>query len=116
MAEIVNFLLILPLLLSIIGLYFVVRIWLVWNKIDPQVLKARVFLSEKFLIKNWVYVFLTGAFITSHVFMDSLRVFTGMISEPITELIGHLLHLLAIVMLVILAFEWYKIINTIVKK
>jgi hypothetical protein len=113
MVEALNLLLILPILLSLIGLYFVLRIWLVWENIDKQVLKARVFLSEKFLIKNWVYVFITGAFITAHITVDFLQIFTGVISEPTAEIIGHLLHLMAILSLVLLAIEWHKLVKTI---
>lgn len=116
MLDAVKLLLFLPMILSLIGLFFIVKIWLVWGSIDKQVLKARVFLSEGFLIKNWVYVFLTGAFITAHIFAKSLGVFTGMLSEHASEVIGHMLHLAAIAVLVILAFEWYKLIITVAKK
>ncbi|WP_143311743.1 hypothetical protein, partial [Candidatus Methanoperedens nitratireducens] len=44
------------------GLYFVLKIWLVWKRVDMNVLKARVFLDNRFLMRNWLYIFIAGAF------------------------------------------------------
>jgi len=64
--ELFNLLLVLTIMFSFAGLYFVVRIWFVWGEVDKAVLKARAFLNDKFLIKNWLYAFLTGAFFVAH--------------------------------------------------
>ncbi len=47
-------------LLSLVGLYFVIRIWMKWKNLDKDLLKARVFLNINFLEKNWLLVFLSG--------------------------------------------------------
>ncbi len=94
-------------ILSFLGLFFVARIWVKWNKIDKDVLKARVFLDKKFLAKNWLYVFLAGAALTVHQMIDFMKS-----SGYITGLRGlsELFEFMTLLFFVVLAYEWYKII------
>ncbi|MDP2766934.1 MAG: hypothetical protein Q8O41_05730, partial [Candidatus Methanoperedens sp.] len=55
---------------AFIGLFFVLKIWLVWKRVDINVLKARVFLDKKFLVRNWIYIFIIGAFIVMRRIME----------------------------------------------
>lgn len=43
---------ILSIILAIIGSYFFVRIWIVWKKININIIKAMIFLDKKFLEKT----------------------------------------------------------------
>ncbi len=60
----------LSVILGFIGFFFVLKIWLVWKRVDINVLKARVFLDPNFLIRNWVFIFITGAFIVVRRIME----------------------------------------------
>lgn len=97
-------------ILALIGFYFVVRIWIKWRNIDMDILKARVFLNKKFLETNWKYVFLSGASLTAHqfiVFLMQLNFITGDLIYSLSEI----LEFLALVFLLILAYEWLVLIS-----
>lgn len=98
-------------ILALIGFYFVVRIWIKWRNIDMDVLKARVFLNKKFLEKNWWYVFLTGAALTAHQFLVFLMHVNYIINDYIGP-ISEALEFMALLFLVILAYEWHILIRT----
>lgn len=99
-------------ILALIGLFLVVRIWMKWKNIDKDVLKARVFLDKKFLEKNWIYVFLTGASITIHKSLELLMA-SGYILNDWIELLSGFFEFSALVFLIILAYEWFKLISPI---
>lgn len=79
------------------------------TNIDMDVLKARVFLNKKFLEKNWIYVFSSGASLTAHQFLDFMIQMNYIASDMVKQL-SELLEFLALVFLVILAYEWFTII------
>ncbi|MCZ7357927.1 MAG: hypothetical protein O8C66_15905 [Candidatus Methanoperedens sp.] len=96
-------------ILSVLGLYFVAKICVRWKKMDKDVLKARVFLNKKFLTKNWTYVFLSGASMTVHQsieFLSSLYHVADIRLESISEIF----EFITLVFIVVLAYEWYRII------
>lgn len=94
-----------------IGFFFVLKIWLVWKRVDINVLKARVFLDPNFLIKNWMYIFVTGAFI---VIRRVLQLFdlSGLpkLSSEMT-IIFDLMGLMVVCLLVRLAYYWYRLVD-----
>ncbi len=99
------------------GLYFVLKIWLVWKRVDMNVLKARVFLDDKFLVRNWTYIFIAGAFIALIRVLQLLNLSGVWIEGPdeiiISDLIGlisDLIGLVIIILLVLLASHWYKLV------
>ncbi|PWB56071.1 MAG: hypothetical protein C3F06_01765 [Candidatus Methanoperedenaceae archaeon] len=97
-------------LIGVIGFYLVIKIWKKWQHIDIDLIKARVFLNRNFLVKNWQYTFLTGASQAAHQFLDfivSLGYLTG------SSFVGHIssiLEFMVLIFLVVLAYEWYKMI------
>lgn len=98
-------------ILALIGFYFVVRIWIKWRDIDMDILKARVFLNKKFLETNWRYVFLSGASLTGHQFIGflmQLNFITGDLIYSLSEILGFI----ALVFLIVLAYEWLVLIST----
>ncbi len=95
---------------AVTGLYFVVRIWLKWKNTDMDVLKARVFLNKKFLEKNWIYVFLSGASLATHQSIDFLLSINYITGTGWIDRLSEFLELTALVFLVILAYEWFRII------
>lgn len=95
---------------ALIGLYFVARIWLKWNAIGIDVLKARVFLNKKFITKNWRYTFLSGASLTSHRFIDLMQSLDYITKADWAYHASDILEFMALLFLVILAYEWFVII------
>jgi len=95
-----------------VGFFFVFKIWLVWKHVDINVLKARVFLDPNFLIKNWVYIFITGAFIVIRRILQliDLSGLPKLSSEMI--IIFDLMGLMVVCLLVRLAYYWYKLVDS----
>jgi len=91
-------------------LYLVIMIWKKWQKMDIDIIKARVFLNRKFLVKNWQYIFISGASQTTHQFLD-LSISMNYVGKTLLiEIISSFLELMALGFLVMLAFEWYVLI------
>lgn len=97
-------------LIGVIGLYLVIRIWKKWQYIDIDLIKARVFLNKNFLIKNWQYTFLTGASQATHQFLDFIVSLDYLTNSSFLEQISSFLEFMVLLFLVILAYEWYKMI------
>jgi len=93
--------------LALIGLFFVIRIWTKWQKIDIDIIKARVFLNRKFLIKNWQYTFLSGASLVTHQSLDLFMSMNYLHNTLLIETLSSFSDLMALGFLVLLAFEWY---------
>ncbi|VVB84900.1 Uncharacterised protein [uncultured archaeon] len=94
-----------------IGYIFVMKIFFVWNRVDLNLLKARVFLDPKFLVRNWAFIFTTGAFIVMRRLLELFDVLKILVLKDIS-VIFDLMGLAVVVSLVIMAYFWYKIINS----
>lgn len=92
------------------GLYFVLKIWLVWKQVDMNVLRARVFLDDRFLVRNWIYIFIAGAFIALIMVLQLLSLSGVWIEGPGEAIISDLMGLAVVVLLVLLASHWYKLV------
>ena len=97
-------------IVAFIGLYFVLKIWLVWKRIDMNVLKARVFLDDRFLMRNWTYIFIAGAFIALIKVLQLLSLSGVWIEGTGEEIILDLMGLAVVVLLVLLVSHWYKLV------
>ncbi len=95
-------------LIAFIGLFLVIKIWMVWIHVDKDILKARVFLNSNFLMKNWMYVFFAGAFIAERRVMELLELLG--ISFKSTGYLFDLMGLAVISLLVMLAYHWYRLV------
>ncbi|HEY9245581.1 MAG TPA: hypothetical protein VIO11_01925 [Candidatus Methanoperedens sp.] len=94
---------------ALIGFFIVVRIWMKWKIIDKDVLKARVFLDKMFLEKNWIYVFLTGASISVHQTLEFLLASNYIVNDW-AGYFSEILEFFALVFLIVLAYEWFRLI------
>jgi len=101
---------VISIIIAFIGLYLVSRIWLQWQKVDIEVLKARVFLDKKFLSKNWIYTFLAGASLTVHNFFDFVMSMGYFPKMDWIVSISDFFEIMVFVFLVILAHEWFRMI------
>ncbi len=97
-------------LLALIGFYFVFLIWIKWRNIDMDILKARVFLNKKFLEKNGIYIFLSGASLTAHQFMGFLIQLNFITGNSIYS-VSELFEFIALMFFLILAYEWLVLIS-----
>jgi len=93
------------------GFFFVLKIWLVWKQVNMNVLKARVFLDPKFLIRNWVYIFIAGAFIVMRRILELFKLLKIPVLEDMT-IIFDLIGLVVVALLVLLAYHWYKLVDS----
>jgi hypothetical protein len=93
--------------LRLFGLYLVLKIWIKWQKIDIDIIKARVFLNRKFLVKDWQYTFLSGASLVTHQFLDLSISMNYLNNTLLIKTISSFLELMALGFLVLLTFEWY---------
>lgn len=102
-------------IVAFIGLFFVVKTWKVWMHTDINVLKARVFLNRDFLIKNWVLVFLAGAFITIRRVAQLMDLMEFHMNES-GIILFDLLGFAVIALLVLLAYYWYNLLHPTLNK
>lgn len=97
-------------IVAFIGLFFVFKIWLVWKRLDKNLLKTMVFLDENFLVRNWVYLLATGAFIALRRVIQFLELLGLPIQSPAETIIFDLMGLAVITLLVQLGYYWYRLI------
>jgi hypothetical protein len=97
-------------IVAFIGLFFVFKIWLVWKRLDKNLLKTMVFLDENFLVRNWVYLLATGAFIALRRVIQFLELLELPIQSPAETIIFDLMGLAVITLLVQLGYYWYRLI------
>jgi hypothetical protein len=103
---------------GILGVFLFLNLLTVWKKIDPNIIKARVFLADKFVMKNIIVIFIVGMLIALHNFLEYLGLgepdfYFGYLSVrypmrlfAVTEL------LIALLLLEWLMFQWIKIAKT----
>lgn len=99
-------------IMGFIGVFFVLKIWLVWKKVDMNVLKARVFLDQNFLIRNWLFIFIIGAFIVFRRILELSELLDKNLPTPEMNIIFNLMGLAVVALLVILAYYWYKLVDS----
>ncbi|HEY9205809.1 MAG TPA: hypothetical protein VIO58_07795 [Candidatus Methanoperedens sp.] len=97
-------------IIALAGLFFVFKIWTVWKRVDREVLKARVFLNHDFLEKNWIYLFLAGAFIAMRRVMQLLELLGFSVNSDWVTYLYDLMGIIVIVLLVMLAYHWYRLV------
>lgn len=97
-------------LFALIGLFFVIKIWIRWNAMDVDIIKARVFLNKTFIERNWLYVFLAGASLTTHQLIKFLTSENYITSVWLDQL-SYIVEFLVLVFLVMLAYEWYMVLR-----
>lgn len=100
---------------GLFGIFLFLRLLKAWKNIDPNIIKARVFLAEKFVLNNLLVIFIVGLLIAFHNFIEFLSLgysdfFYGYLSAryparliSVTEL------LVALLMVEWLMYQWIKI-------
>ncbi len=99
-------------LVALIGLVFVIKIFLMWNHIDKSMLKAKVYLDEKFLYNNWIYLFWIGTFTVFHqAFVIVYNSTIPILNIKLIELkaISDIFEFASVILIVIFCYRWYKL-------
>ena len=99
-------------LVALIGLVFVIKIFLLWDELDKSMLKAKVFLDDKFLYSNWIYLFWMGTFFIVH--QATVIIYNNILPQFNNELrfISDIFELSVVVLIVIFCYRWYKLLNS----
>jgi|GEM_PF-2036917 len=100
---------------GLFGVFLFFKLILIWKNLDKNLLKARVFLAEGFLIKNIMIIFIVGLLIALHNFIEFLGMaypefYYGQVSSRFPSRLFAVTGLLAAVLLVDwLMYRWIKI-------
>ena len=101
----------LSIILAIIGLYLVYKNWLVWKKTSLNIIKARAFLNKEFLERNWFFIVVAGGLIALRRVYRCIELSRdSTINDPM-EVLFDILGFVVIFLLVLMAYQWYKIIQ-----
>ncbi len=102
-------------LIALIGLYLSILSWSSWRHMDDDVLRARAFLTRKFLTRNFILVFVSGAFVGFHTIFQLIEIFgcpsAFMRFEQEIQIVHYLSLTFSLFLLVLLAYYWYKLIS-----
>lgn len=101
----------LSILLAIIGLYLVYKNWIVWKKTSLNIIKARAFLNKEFLERNWFYVVAAGGLIALRRVYRCIELSRDATINDPTEVLFDIIGFVVILLLVLMAYQWYKIIQ-----
>jgi hypothetical protein len=84
----------------LIFIYLLVQIWFLWKDIEKNDLFLKSLVQESFFRKNCLYVFLFSSFVIIHEFFEGFEIPNKMVFFEMLEII-------AIVILVLFAYNWY---------
>ena len=93
----------------LIFIYLLVQIWFLWKDIEKNDLFLKSLVQESFFRKNCLYVFLFSSFFIIHEFLEGLEI-------PNTMVFFEFLEIIAIIILVLFAHNWYKTLKPFAKK
>lgn len=57
---------------AIIGIYFVIRSWILWTHTPDDIRRAKVFLTRKFLYRNFMINVIVLILVAIHIFLEFL--------------------------------------------
>ena len=102
---------------GILGIFLFIRLFLSVKSLNSETLKARVFLSENFVMNNVVIIFIVGLLIAIHNFIEYLGLghpefYFGTIASVFPARLFAVTDLFAAILLVEwLMYQWIKIIR-----
>ena len=93
----------------LIFIYLLVQIWFLWKDIEKSEFFLKSLANESFFRKNCVYVFLFSSFFIIHEFFEGLKL-------PNSLVFFEFLEMMAIVTLLLFAYNWYIVLKPFAKK
>ena len=99
-------------LLALMGFYFVYKNWCIWKRSRIEILKARAFLNTEFLEKIWLYVVIVGGLVMTRRIYRFFELTLEIEGHPYIEVLFDIIGTIVIFMLVLMAYQWYKLVHT----
>ena len=93
----------------LIMIFLSVQIWLIWQNIDKNELKSRVFITDSFIKNNFIIIFFVSFFFIMHEFFEETEFHNSYIVFEFSELLGFIL-------ILYITYMWYSILKTCVIK
>lgn len=62
-------------LFAIIGIYFVIKAWILWTRTPDDVLRAKAFITKKFLHRNFILIFILIVLVAVHTFLEYFAIY-----------------------------------------
>ncbi|PWB56993.1 MAG: hypothetical protein C3F06_00440 [Candidatus Methanoperedenaceae archaeon] len=98
----------------IFAIYFImiflsIQIWLIWQNIDKNEFRSRVFITDPFIKNNIIVVFLMSFFFIMHEFFEETKLSNSYLVFEFSELMGFIL-------ILYITYMWYSILKTCVIK
>jgi len=87
----------------LILIFLLVQIWFLWKDADKKELVSR-FINDSFFKKNCIYVFLFSSFFMLHEFLEGINISNAMVFYEFIEL-------LALISLLLFAYNWYVVLK-----
>ncbi len=89
----------------LIFIFLVIQIWLLWKDIEKKELVLKSFINESFFKKNCASVFSFSIFFMVHEILEGLNFPNAIIYFEFFEM-------LALIFLVLFAYNWYVVLKT----
>ncbi|HMB44314.1 MAG TPA: hypothetical protein VKL21_00685 [Candidatus Methanoperedens sp.] len=86
--------------LYLIFVFLLVQIWFLWKDVGKKELIYKSIVNESFFKKNCIYIFLFSTFFMAHEFLEGLNI-------PGTMVFFEFLDVMAILALVLFAYNWH---------
>ena len=83
----------------LIFIFLLAQIWFLWKDVEKNEL-VQTLVNESFFKKNCIYIFLFSTFFMAHEFLEGLNI-------PQTRVFFEFLDVLAILVLVLFAYNWH---------
>jgi hypothetical protein len=94
----------------IFAIYFImiflsIQIWLIWQNIDKNELRSRVFITDPFIRNNFIILFLVSIFFFMHEFLEETELRNSYLYFELSELMGFIL-------ILYITYMWYSTLKT----
>jgi hypothetical protein len=102
-------------LFAIIGIYFVIRAWILWARTPDDVLRAKAFLTKQFLNRNFILIFILIIIVVIHTFLEFFVIYGYPLYLARFERLMSMFYLSSLsflmLLLAILAYYWYGLLS-----
>jgi hypothetical protein len=95
--------------LYLIFIFLLAQIWFLWKDVERKELIYKSIINESFFKKNCIYIFLFSTFFMGHEFLEGLNI-------PDIMVFFELLDVLALLTLVLFAYNWHLKLRSCVPK
>ncbi len=89
--------------------FLTAQIWFLWKDVEKKEMIFKSIINESFFKRNCIYIFLFSTFLMGHEFLEGLSI-------PGTMLFFEFLDVLAILTLVLFAYNWHLRLRSCVPK